>query len=90
MNHIIDSFGDSGYVEDDPPMRKVDVCVSVTLSNTMSIWVNDYKRFIDEDGIEDNDYSQCNLKKAIKTQVVLPQDTYSDWNVDDFEVLLDD
>lgn len=90
MNHMIDSFGDSSYIPEDNPMRKVDVCVSITLSKTMSIWVNDYKRFVDEDGIEDNDYSQCNLKEAIKTQTVLPQDAYSDWNVDDFEVLLDD
>lgn len=89
MNHIVDSFGDSGYVAEDLPMRKVDVCVSVTLSKTMSIWVNDYKRYIDEDGIEDNDYSQCNFKEAIKTQIVLPQDAYSDWNVDDFECVLE-
>lgn len=86
---MIDSFGNSGYVEEDLPMRKVDVCVSVTLSKTMSIWVNDYKRYIDEDGVEDNDYSSCNLKEAIKTQTVLPQDAYSDWNVDDFECVLE-
>lgn len=86
---MIDSFGNSDYVKDDLPMRKVDVCVSVTLSKTMSIWVNDYKRFIDEGGIEDNDYSSCNLKEAIKTQIVLPQEVYPNWNVDDFECVLE-
>lgn len=59
---------------------------------------------VDEDGepFEDIDYSTCDLKKAVEEQIILPQDIYmgmppetklyndlKGWNVDDFEVCLD-
>lgn len=58
----------------------------------------------DEDGeyFEDIDYSNCDLKGAVEGQITLPHEAYTriikkgklyedlkDWNVDDYEVLLD-
>lgn len=54
---------------------------------------------------EDIDYSNCDLESVVESQVVLPNEAYKyitssgnkvvkeslkDWNVDDFEVILDD
>lgn len=58
------------------PRRTIAVTISVTLSKTMEVEVNDYESFEDasEDGIKTGyDYSQCNLHKAVEEQVVLPQ-----------------
>lgn len=76
----------------DNPERKIEVTVSVTLSKTVKIKVSDYEitdSGKDEDGeyFEDIDYSNCDLKKAVKEQIILPQDTCKGWNVDDFEVI---
>ena len=35
------------------------------------------------------DYSNCDLKEAVTNQELLPQDKCPDWEVDDFEVILD-
>lgn len=58
----------------------------------------------DEDGVlcHDIDYSNCDIKSAVTEQIVLPHEAYkksplgsnthqdlSDWNVDDFEVILE-
>lgn len=60
------------------PERKIEVTVSVTLSKTVRIKVSDYEitdSGRDEDGeyFEDIDYSNCDLKGAVKEQIVLPQ-----------------
>lgn len=76
----------------DNPEREVEVTISVTLSKTVKIRVSDYEitdSGKDEDGeyFEDIDYSNCDLKRAVKEQVKLPQDIYKSWNVDDFEII---
>lgn len=65
----------------DNPEKIIEVLVSVTLSKTMKIKVSDYiitNSGKDEDGnyFEDIDYSNCNLKKAVEEQHVLPQEAY--------------
>lgn len=100
------------YNEVETPEREIEVTVSVTLSKTVKIKVSDYEIIDsgkDEDGehFEDIDYSNCDLKSAVKEQITLPQDAYKyvghplfecakktyedlkDWNVDDFEVILE-
>lgn len=90
----------------DNPEREIEVLVSVTLSKTFKVKVSDYTitdSGKDEDGnyFEDIDYSECDLKGAVESQIVLPHGAYKyitssgnksvkeelkDWNVDDFEV----
>lgn len=95
----------------DQKAKELEVTVSVTLSKTVKILVDDYTNLgvvTDEDGnkYEDIDYSECDLKKAVKDQIYLPQDAgkilqnsevsalesiaddFSDWEVDDFEVVM--
>lgn len=57
---------------------KVKVAVSITLSKTVEVEVNDYK--INDNGFDENhdyyediDYSSCDLKKAVEEQITLPQ-----------------
>lgn len=74
--------------------KEVEVTVSITLSKTVKVRVDDYTSLgvvTDEDGnkYEDIDYSECDLKSAVKEQVKLPQDTCKGWDVDDFEVVLE-
>lgn len=105
--------------EEDLRFKEVEVTVSLTLSKTVKVKVKDYTIVDsgrDEDGefFEDIDYSECDLKKAVKTQIDLPQDAgkalmlvyfnpgvsndtilncannLSGWNVDDFEVVLEE
>lgn len=62
--------------------REIEVTVSVTLSKTVKIEVSDYEVVDsgkDEDGeyFEDIDYSNCDLKGAVKKQIYLPQDAGS-------------
>lgn len=96
----------------DNPEREVEVTVSITLSKTLKVRVDDYQIVDsgkDEDGeyFEDIDYSNCDLKSAVEEQRYLPQeagnvlrnsyvaelesvaDEFSDWNVDDLEVILE-
>lgn len=74
---------DPPYEEPDNTPIKVEVTVSVTLSKTVEIEVDDYTYD------EDYDFTDCDLKEAAKNQVKLPQDVFKDWNVDDFEVVLE-
>lgn len=65
----------------DNPEREIEVTVSVTLSKTVKIKVSDYQitdSGKDEDGeyFEDIDYSDCDLKRAVEEQIILPQDAY--------------
>lgn len=94
------------WKEEDQEEKEIEVTVSVTLSKTLKVNVTDYKVIdsgVDEDGLyyEDIDYSECNLKQAVRDQVYLPYEAsdYIDyltvkedlkgWNIDDFEVELE-
>lgn len=68
------------YNEKKTPEREIEVCVSITLSKTVKVRVSDYE-IVDsgkEDGIyfETVDYSNCDLKKAVEEQVILPHEAY--------------
>lgn len=85
---------DAPWNQVDNPEREIEVTVSVTLSKTIKVKVSDYDitdSGKDEDGnyFEEIDYSNCDLKEALTNQELLPQDKCPDWEVDDFEVLLD-
>lgn len=72
---------DSPWNQPDIPDKEVEVLVSVTLSKTVKVWVNDYKVVDcgkDEDGeyFEKIDFSECNLKDAVEDQIVLPQEAH--------------
>ena len=56
------------------PEREVEVLISITMSKTVKVKVSDYQitdSGIDEDGdyFEDIDYSECNLKGVVMTQI---------------------
>ena len=60
----------------DLPEKETEVTISVTLSKTVKVMVDDYT--IEEDADEDGrylsyDFSECDLHKAVEDQVVLPQ-----------------
>lgn len=98
---------DAPWNQVDNPEREVEVLVSITLSKTFKVKVSDYTitdSGKDEDGdyFEDIDYSECDLKSAVESQIVLPHEAYKyitssgnksvkeelkDWDVDDFEVI---
>ena len=82
---------DAPWNKQDLNDREIEVLVSITLSKTVKIKVNDYKIIdfgVDEDGdsYEEIDYSECNLNYAVKDQVKLPNE--EGWDIDDFEVIL--
>jgi hypothetical protein len=65
------------YNQVDPPDREIEVTVSMTISKTFTVTVNDYteESGIDEDGpYHSIDYSDCDLHKAVEDQVTLPTD----------------
>lgn len=58
------------------PEKEIEVTISVTLSKTVKVTVDDYEvdEGKDEDGYYCNyDFSECNLQKAVEDQIVLPQ-----------------
>ena len=61
---------------------KVSVCISITLSKTVEVMVDDYKveKNIDEDGNLDiqYDFSDCDLKKAVEEQITLPHQAFEE------------
>lgn len=73
MNHMIADGPDSPWNQVDRPEREIEVTVSVTLSKTMRILVDDYRAEEDDEGHPSFDYSDCNLHKAVEEQSVLPQ-----------------
>lgn len=98
------------YNERSLPEKEIEVTISVTLSKTVKIHVDDYiptKEYIDDEGyMESIDFSECDLKSAVEEQIILPQHAASfltvntkatkkafkdlkDWNVDDFEVVME-
>ena len=64
------------YNQVDLPEREIEVTISVTLSKTVKVMVDDYE--VEEDADEDGrylsyNYDNCNLYRAVEDQVVLPQ-----------------
>ena len=67
---------DAPYNQVELPEREIEVTISVTLSKTVKVTVDDYDvdEGADESGYyRDYDYSECDLHKAVEDQVVLPQ-----------------
>lgn len=91
MNSVI------GNPPEESECKEIEVSVSVTLSKTFKIPVNDYNIINGE-----LDFSNCNLYKALISSVYMPYEAYryiddsdikedlKDWNIDDLEVVLDD
>lgn len=92
--------------EVETPEKEIEVCVSITLSKTVKVKVSDYtvESGTDEEGehFEDIDYSDCDLKKAVEEQIILPHKAYTNterskkayedlkgWDVDDFECIIE-
>lgn len=64
------------YNQVDLPEREIEVTISVTLSKTVKVMVDDYtvEESADEDGrYVSYNFSECDLNKAVEEQVVLPQ-----------------
>lgn len=59
--------------EDNPP-KEVEVTVSITMSKTFKIDVDDYTMIEDDDGSYFPDFLECNLYKALEEQVYLPNE----------------
>lgn len=67
---------DAPWNEIEYPDKEIEVTVSITLSKTVKINVNDYiiETDQDEDGKYDYyDFTECDLKGALEAQVTLPQ-----------------
>lgn len=71
--------------------QKVEVTVSITLSKTVEIEVDDYTtEEINENSIYNTIYNfdNCDLEQAVRNQIDLPSRVFDDWNEDDFVVNL--
>lgn len=80
--------------QEENPEREIEVTVSVTLSKTIKVKVSDYDiidsgKDEDDNYFEEVDYSNCDLKEVVINQELLPQDKCPDWEVNDFEVVLE-
>ena len=76
----------------DPEPRKIKVTVSITLSKTVEVEVDDYTtEETNEDGCHGVTYyfDESNLEQAVRSQIDLPSKKYSDWSEDDFVVNLE-
>ena len=67
--------------EDIKSPQEVEVTVSITLSKTVKINVEDYRVALEErdengDLYEIYDFSECDLKGAVEDQIILPQNAY--------------
>ena len=61
--------------------KEIEVTISITLSKNVKIKVSDYEIIDsgkDEEGkyFENIDYSNCDLKKAVEEQIILPQEAW--------------
>ena len=71
--------------------QKIEVTVSITLSKTVEIEIDDYTtEEINEDDIYNTIYNfdNCDLEQAVRNQIDLPSRVFDDWNEDDFVVNL--
>lgn len=66
--------------------REIEVEITVTLSRTVTIDVDDHSMETDGFGEEHYDYSGCDLDRAVKEQVELPQNKFKDWSVVDMYI----
>lgn len=86
-----ESNSSAPFNEKSKSLVNLEVTISVTLSKTVTIQVEDYSEEVekDEEGFTyvNIDTSECNLKEAVLSQVNLPQEVFKDWIVDDFEVI---
>lgn len=67
--------------EDIKEPQEVEVTVSITLSKTVKVKVDDYRVALEERDEEGElyqvyDFHDCDLKKAVKDQVILPNEAY--------------
>ena len=70
-----DYESDAPWNQEEQPDQEIEVTISVTLSKTVKVNVNDYIVCEkDEDGNLDIDYSICDLKSAVEEQIYLPQE----------------
>lgn len=77
--------------QEENPEEEIEVCVSLTLSKIVKVKVRDYDILnVVDDGIAftERDYSTCDIKSAVMEQIDLPGD--ATWDVDDFEVVLNE
>lgn len=88
---------DAPWNQSDPEAVELDVTVSITLSKNVKIYVDDYEKedYMDEDGnyCVTYDFGDCDLREAVKEQIVLPNsklDQFNDWVEDDFEVMINE
>lgn len=74
-------WNNAPWNQSEPKSQKIKVTISVTLSKTVDIRVNDYivEEIEDEDGYRgiNYDFSDCNLIEAAKEQILMPQDVYN-------------
>lgn len=66
---------DAPWNQVDLPEKEIEVTISIILSKTVKVTVDDYK--VDEGKDEDGyycsyDFSECNLQKAVEDQIILP------------------
>lgn len=74
---MIEDIKDAPWNKKENSEREIEVLISVTLSKSVKIKVDDYTIIdegVDEDGYpyENIDFSTCDLKEAVSNQVVLP------------------
>lgn len=72
---------DAPWNQEDSPEKEIEVTVSITLSKTVKVKVSDYEilnsgKDEDRQYFEDIDYSNCDLKKAVEEQIILPHKAY--------------
>ena len=83
---------DAPWNEKSNKPKKVEVTVSITLSKTVEVEVDDYTT---EETHEDDChgvtyyFDESNLEQAVRSQIDLPSKKYSDWSEDDFVVNLE-
>ena len=70
---------DAPWNQSENPEKEIEVTVCISISKTVKIKVSDYEITDcgkDEDGyyFEDVDYSDCDLKGAVKEQITLPHE----------------
>lgn len=68
---------DAPWNQVDSPAREFEVTVSITLSKTIKVMVDDYdvEKGEDEDGCYLSfDFSGCDFNKAVREQIILPHE----------------
>lgn len=72
---------DAPWNENIKTPQEIEVTVSITLSKTVKVKVDDYRVTLEERDEEGElyqvyDFYDCNLKKAVENQVILPNEAY--------------